>query len=307
MKYRTLGRTGVQVSVAGIGGNQFGTVVDARGTAAILDRALELGVNFVDTAESYGGGTSEEAIGKAIARRRGDFVIATKTGAPAPNEAGGRLTRKRIIERLEASLTRLATDYVDVYYFHHPDPLTPLDESLRTVEDAVRAGKVRYCAVSNHPAWQVAEAAGISERRGLGGLVASQVRYNLLDRSAELEMLPACAHLGISIVPYSPLAGGFLTGKYRRNTAIPEGTRLHRVDRMRAMLLTEANYDALERFEVFASARGHSVGELAVSWLLAHPEVCSVIGGVTSVTQVEANARATEWELSADEVTELAI
>ncbi len=295
----------MQVSEIGLGGNTFGNPVDATGTKAIVNTALELGVNFIDTAESYSKGVSEEHLGKALAGRRHDVVLATKTGAPS-GDAGGRLTRTRLVARIEASLERLGTDYVDLYYFHFPDPLTPIDESLRAIDDLVRAGKVRYPTVSNYQAWEVAEMIGVCERRGYEPPAASQVSFSLLDRAAEKEMVPACAHLGVSIVPYSPLAGGFLTGKYARGGPVPEGTRLARVERARQARLTDANFDALEGYSAFASARGHTVGELAVSWLLAHQVVCSVIAGATAPAQVEANVRAAEWALSADEVRELA-
>ncbi len=294
----------MQVSEIGLGGNTFGNPVDAAGTKAIVDTALGLGVNFIDTAESYSKGISEQQLGTALAGRRHDVVLATKTGAPG-GEAGGRLTRTRLVARLEASLRRLGTDYVDLYYFHFPDPLTPIEESLRAIDDLVRAGKVRYPTVSNYQAWEVAEMIGICERRGYEPPAASQVPLSLLDRAAEKEMVPACAHLGLSIVPYSPLAGGFLTGKYVRGGAVPEGTRLARVERARVGRLTDANFDVLERYSAFASARGHTVGELAVSWLLAKAVVCSVIAGATRPEQVEANVRAGEWVLTPDEVREL--
>lgn len=307
MRYRTLGRSGVQVSAVGLGGNTFGNPVDAAGVAAIVDRALELGLNFVDTAESYSNGVSEEHLGKALAGRRHEMVVATKVGAPnTPGlEAGGRLTRRHMIGRLEASLRRLGTDFVDIYYFHFADPLTPLEESLRAADELIRSGKVRYLGISNHPAWQLAEAVGIARHDHLVPPVVSQVPYSLLDRAVEKEMLPACAHLGISVVPYSPLAGGFLTGKYRRGAEPPANTRIGRVQRLRDARLTDENFDRVERYASFAGARGHTVGELAIAWLLSRPVVCSVIAGATSPAQVEANARAADWELAPAEVAEL--
>ena len=304
MKYRLLGRTGVAVSEIGLGGNQFGTTCDTAATAAIIDRALALGVNFIDTAEMYGNGASEEALGKALTGKRHEVVLATKTGAP-DQIPGGRLTRSRLIARLEGSLRRLATDHVDVYYFHYPDALTPLEESLRAMDDLVRSGKVRYAAISNHASWRVAEAAGICEQRDYAAPVASQVQYSLLERDAEQEMIPACAHFGVSLVPYSPLAGGFLTGKYRKGAPLPAGARLTRIERARTQRFTDANWAALERYDAFATSRGHTVKELAISWLLAQPLVCSVIAGVTSPAQVEENVRAAEWSLTRDDVSDL--
>jgi aryl-alcohol dehydrogenase-like predicted oxidoreductase len=301
VKYRALGRTGLQVSALGLGTNQLGRAVDERGAKAIIDRALELGVNFIDTAESYATGVSEELLGKALADRRHGFVLATKTGAGTDP---GRLTRKRIVERLDASLTRLGTDYVDLYYLHFPEATTPLEESLRVLEDVVRAGKARYAALSNHAAWQVAEGVGIAQRRGWSPVCASQMEYSLVERAVEREMIPACEHLGVSLVPYFPLAGGFLTGKYERNVPPPPNTRFGRAPQ-RSRYLTDQNFEKLERWSAFARERDHTVAELAVAWLLAHPVVCSVIAGATLPDQIAANAAATEWTLAPSEVAEL--
>lgn len=302
MRYRPLGRTGVQVSAVGLGGNQFGTTADTKQAAAIVHRALELGVDFIDSAESYGNGASEEALGKALAGRWDEVILATKTGA---GDEPGKLSRRRIVQRLEASLRRLGTDHVDLYYLHFPDRATPLEETLRAMEDLVRGGKVRYVGISNHPAWQVAEAAGILAHNGWQPLVASQVRYSLLDRTAEAEQIPACEHLGISLIPYSPLGGGFLTAKYALGAAPPPDTRFGRRPQAGAMYLTPERFAELDRYRAFAEERGHGAGELAIAWLLAHAVVCSVIAGVTRPEQVEANVKAAEWELTADEVRAL--
>jgi len=301
VQYRPLGRTGVQLSALGLGTNQFGRVVDAAGAKAIIDRAQELGVNFIDSAESYGGGMSEELLGKALAGRRDEFVVATKTGAGSDP---GRLTRKRILQRLDASLKRLATDFIDVYYMHFPDASTPVEESLGVLDDAVRAGKIRYAAISNHAAWQVAQALGIAERRGWSKVVASQMEYSLVERSVEHDTVPACAALGVSLVPYFPLAGGFLTGKYERNVTPPPDTRFGRAQQ-RSRYLSDQNFERLERWKTFARERGHDIGELAITWLLAHPVVCSVIAGATKPDQLTANAKATEWSLSTEDVAVL--
>lgn len=301
VKYRQFGTTGLQVSILGLGTNQFGRVVDAAGVKAIIDRAQEQGVNFLDTAESYGNGASEELLGKALAGRRDEFILATKTGAG--NEPG-RLTRKRILQRLDASLKRLATDYIDVYYLHFPDGGTPLEESLGVLDDATHAGKIRYPAVSNHAAWQVAEAVGIAQRRGWAKVAASQMEYSLVERAVEREMIPACGHLAVSLVPYFPLAGGFLTGKYKRDAPLPPNTRFGRAPQ-RSRYLSEENFDRLQTWTSFAEQRGHGMGELGVAWLLAHPVVCSVIAGATTPDQVAANAKATEWELALSDVAAL--
>lgn len=301
MEYRALGRTGVQVSALGLGTNQFGRVVDQAGAKAIIDRAHELGVNFVDTAESYGDGRSEELLGAALAGRRHDFVVATKTGG---GRDAGRLTRKRIAQRLDESLARLRFDFVDVYYLHFPDAATPLEESLRALEDAQRAGKVRYGAVSNHAAWRVAEAMAIADRHGWAPVVASQMEYSLVEREVEREMVPACEHFGVSLVPYFPLAGGFLTGKYERDAPPPPDTRFGRAQQ-RSRYLTNENFDKLERWKAYAAKHGRAMGELAIAWLLAHPVVCSVIAGATRPDQLTGNAKATEWSLPRDEAAAL--
>ena len=303
MERRRLGRSEIEVSAVGLGGNTFGKTCDAARTAAIVGRALELGVDFIDTADVYSNGRSEELLGQALRERRHEVVLCTKTGWPQPERGeAGLLEPARIAANLEASLRRLHTDYVDVYYFHRPDPLTPIEESLLAVDDLIRAGKVRYAACSNYAAWQVAEMTAIGKRRSIASPVASQVAYNMLARSAEVEMIPACEHLGISVIPYTPLAGGFLTGKYQRGADLPPGTRLEQNERLRQSALTADNFDKLARYEAFAAERGRSVGDLAIAWLLAHPAVASVIAGVTSPAQVEANVAASDWVLSSEEL-----
>jgi len=302
VRYRSLGRTGVQVSTLGIGTNQIGRVVDEAGAKALLDRAQELGINFIDSAESYGpDGKSEALLGKALAGRRDEFVVATKTGA---GNDPGRQTRKRILQRLDASLARLQSDYIDLYYLHFPDAATPLEESLRALEDATRAGKIRYAALSNHPAWQVAQAVGIQERHGWAPIAASQMEYSLVERTVEREMLPACASLGIGFVPYFPLASGFLTGKYEKDVTPPANTRFGRALQagQKPRYLSDENFAKLDKWKSFASERGHGVGELAIAWLLAHPVVCSVIAGATMPDQLTANAKGTDWELTMKDV-----
>jgi aryl-alcohol dehydrogenase-like predicted oxidoreductase len=274
---------------------------------AILDKAQEVGVNFIDTAEIYTNNESERLLGAALQGRRDAFVLATKTGIAekgTPTEAGGRLTRKRLIERLEASLKRLRTDYVDIYYFHSPDPITPLDESMRAIDDLIRAGKVRYLGISNYAGWQVAEACGIAERWGIARPAVQQGAYNLLNRAAEAEVIPACRHFEVGFVPYSPLASGFLTGKYQRGGAVPADTRFGRNPRA-AAALSDGNFDKLDRYRAFAASRGRSVGELALAWLAASPAVCSIIAGATSPEQLAANARAADWALTREETAEL--
>lgn len=305
MEYRNLGNSGVLVSTIGIGGNQFGRIGDQR-TAEIIHQALDRGINHIDTADSYGRGTSEIAVGKAIAGRREEVVLATKTGFPFHDGLDGHgLSRRRIIRSVEGSLKRLGTDYIDLFYLHRPDPRTPIEESLRALDDLITAGKIRYGACSNYSGWQVAEMAGIADRRGYAAPVVSQSPYNVIDREIEQELIPACAHFGMSIVPYAPLASGFLTGKYHRGEPIPEGVRGSNNPAWQERRLTDRNFTILEGMEQFAAARNRTVSDLAIAWLLAQPIVCSVIAGVTGPDQIDSNAAAAEWVLSSDDLNEL--
>lgn len=302
MEYRQLGGSGTKVSVVGLGGNTFGRYCDAAQTAAVIHRALDLGVNHVDTADLYSKGVSEEYVGKALAGRRPEVVLATKVGYPlgdGPNEVG--LSYRRVISHCEASLRRLGTDYVDLYYLHRPDPKTPLAETLRAFDDLVRAGKVRYVGISNHPAWQICEALWICDRRGYQPPIVTQDQYSLLDRSLEPEKIPFCRAHDVGIIPYSPLAGGLLTGKYRRGAEIQPGVRGHNNPNFQKQL-TDRNFALVDRLAAFARDRGHDVGELAIAWLVANPLVSSVIAGATKPEQVEANVAAAEWKLTPEDL-----
>jgi len=300
---RRLGVAGTQVSAIAIGGNTFGTSCDEPRTASILNTALDVGINFIDTADSYGEGRSEQFIGAAIRGRREEVVIATKTGARS--EPGARLTRRRIIQRVEQSLKRLQTDYIDLYYLHFPDALTPIEESLRAMDDLVTQGKVVYPACSNYPAWEITNMVWHCRQSGYALPVVSQSAYNLLDRKVELELLPTCEHFGLSLVPYTPLAGGFLTGKYTGRDRLPAGTRAEGNLRWQQRWLTDRNVEVLPSLRSFADARGRSLLELAIGWLLSTPIVCSVIAGATDPNQVRANADAAGWRLTPSEMNEI--
>jgi len=305
MEYRQLGGSGVRVSAIGLGGNTFGRYCDEQRSVQVIHQALDLGVNHVDTADLYSRGVSEEHVGKASAGRRQEVVLATKVGYPmgdGPNDRG--LSYRRVIASCEGSLRRLGTDYVDLYYLHLPDPLTPLAETLRAFDDLVRQGKVRYVGISNHAAWQACEALWISDRRGHQAPVVSQSRYNVLDRAIEPELLPFCRAHRVGIVPYAPLSAGLLTGKYRPGETVPAGVRGYD-NPVFQQQLNERNFTLIGRLEAFARDRGHGVGELAIAWLLAHPEVCSVIAGATSPEQVAANVAAGGWALSAEDLKEI--
>ena len=307
MEHRALGKSGLQVSIVGLGCNNFGMRVDAAQTRAVVQRALEEGVTLFDTADIYGGrGKSEEMLGQALGERRKDAIVASKFGMPmgdGPYMRGG--SRRYIMNAVEASLRRLGTDYIDLYQIHQPDPATPQEETLEALDSLVRAGKVRYIGCSNFAGWQLADAAWISRERGLASYISAQNLYNLLDRRVERELAPACEHYGVGILPYFPLASGFLTGKYRRGAEPPQGTRLALMRSMADRVLTAGNFATLERLEEFARSHGHSMVELATSWLAAQPQVSSVISGATSPEQVSENVKAAGWKLSADELAEV--
>ena len=305
MEYRQLGASGLKVSVIGLGGNTFGNAADAAQTAAIIHRALDLGINFVDTADVYSRGVSEEYVGKAVKGRRHEALIATKVRGrmgDRPNDEG--LSRAHIMAGVDASLRRLDTDYIDLYQVHSPDPATPIEETLRALDDLVHHGKVRYVGCSNFAAWQVCEALWTADRRNLSPFVSVQPPYNLLNRTVERELVPFCRRFGIGIIPYSPLAGGLLTGKYRPGEAPPPGTRAYNNPNMQRRL-NEQNFQLVARLSEFAQARGHAVGELALAWLAAQPQVSTVIAGATRPEQVEANARAAEWKLAEADLKEI--
>jgi aryl-alcohol dehydrogenase-like predicted oxidoreductase len=304
MDYRKLGRSGLKVSAIGLGTNAFGSRADEQTCIRTIDKALELGVNFIDTAESYTQGHSEEIIGKAVHGKRSQAIIATKFGnarSMTVKERGG--SRIYIIKAVENSLKRLNTDYIDLYYMHYPDVEVPVEETLRALTDLVKAGKVRYLACSNYAAWQVADASWAARFYNLEPFIAVQRRYNMLDRSIEQEIAPCCERYGLSLVPWGPLASGFLTGKYPRGTEVP--ARFSPASVIYTDVYTKENLEKLARWEAFSAERGHTVGELAVAWLLSHAWLGSVITGVTSPEQVVRNSAGSDWKLTAEDIAEL--
>ena len=303
MEYRYLGKSGLKVSAIGLGTNNFGRRLDADASALVINHALDMSVNMIDTSNSYGDGYSEEYIGRALKGKREKAIIATKvssTVGKGPNDGGN--SRQHIMAEVENSLRRLKTDYIDLYQIHWHDPHVPIEETLRALDDLVRQGKVRYVGCSNFTAWQVCEAAWTSRTLGVTEFVSVQPRYSLMDREIEAELVPFCESYGVGILPYYPLANGFLTGKYQRGQGAPEGTRLAEGDRG---MFTDANFDLLERLEAFCGARGHTVLELAFAWLLANSAVSSVIAGATRVEQVVANANAASWQLTPYELADV--
>jgi aryl-alcohol dehydrogenase-like predicted oxidoreductase len=306
MQYRKLGNSGLKVSEIALGAGNFGKRVDQKSTSYTVDYVIDRGVNFFDTADWYGNGLSESFLGNALQGKRDEMVIATKFGSgvgSGPNDRGA--SRKHIIEALEASLRRLKTDYVDLYQLHIPDPETPLEETLSTLDGLIRAGKVRYVGCSNHAAWQMVDALWQSRHLNLASFVTTQARYNLLDRRIEQEMVPACRKHNIGLLPWSGLAGGFLTGKYRRGAPPPEGSRMTNPPVINLHAMQENNFDKLDRLEKFAADHGYAIGELAVTWLLARPWVTAVLSGPMRADQMDLYFKAAEKQLSTAEVTEL--
>lgn len=302
MQYRSLGSSGLKVSAVGLGANRFGNKCDLDTTRNILHAALDLGINFVDTADVYASGKSEEFIGESIRDRRDRFIIATKVRSrtgDGPNDAGA--SRHRILNGVDASLRRLQTDYIDLYQIHSWDDGTPIDETMRALDDLVRLGKVRYLGASNFAAWQLCRANDLAEMRGWTAFVSIQPEYHMLERGIEAELTPYCKAFNIGILPYFPLAGGFLTGKYRRGQAAPAGSRGESSQYVQKYM-TEGGYTIVEQLAAFAEAREHTMAELAVAWLLAQPQIASVISGATTPEHVAANAKGAGWALAADEL-----
>jgi aryl-alcohol dehydrogenase-like predicted oxidoreductase len=305
MRYRTLGGSGLLVSVVGLGCNNFGGRIDLQRTRAVVDAAIDAGITLFDTAEMYGkDGGSELALGEVLAGRRDKVVLATKFGhqkvdmgyGPAAGAKGGRGYIRLAVEK---SLRRLRTDYIDLYQLHTPDPLTPIEETIAALDELVAEGKVRYIGHSNLPGWQLADAAHKSAART--PFISAQHQWSLLDRGVEAEVVPAAVHFGLGVLPYFPLANGMLTGKVRRGRQLPAGSRIA----SRSHLVTEEKLDTVEALIEWGAERGISILEIAIGGLAAQPGCASVIAGATSAEQVIANAAAGEWEPAREELAEL--
>ena len=305
MEQRRLGTSGFTVPLLGLGTNNFGGRSDEAAALKVIDASIDIGANFFDTANIYTGTKSETIIGKALKGRRDKVILTTKFGlsmGAGPNMQGG--SRGHILSELDTSLRRLQTDYLDLYQMHMVDRSTPIEETLRALDDVVRAGKVRYIGCSNYDAWHLVEALHTSRALNLNAFVSVQPYYNLLKRGIERELAPACEAYDIGIIPYFPLESGFLTGKYRPGEGAPSGTRFDKTPTFQAKL-KEDNFAILGALESFAAERGHTVGELAMAWLAARPQVCSVISGASTPEQVQANAKGLEWKLTAEDLAEI--
>jgi aryl-alcohol dehydrogenase-like predicted oxidoreductase len=304
---RNLGKSGLRVSAVGLGCNNFGMKLDVEGTRKVVHRALDLGITFLDTADHYGNmGGSESCLGEVLGERRKDVVLATKFAMPM--DAAGTKTgasRRYIMAAVEASLTRLKTDWIDLYQLHRPDPLTPIEETLRALDDLVRQGKVRYVGCSNLRAWQVVEAQWTAKHLGLNAFIACQDEYSLLVRDIEQDLVPAIEAYDLGLLPYFPLASGLLTGKYKHGAAPPAGTRLATTKRLADSVMTPRNWQIVDALGEFVKERGHTLLELAMSWLASRSPVSSIIAGATRPEQVEQNVAAVGWPLSPADLAEI--
>lgn len=306
MQYNHLGDSGLQVSAVGLGCMNFGAMNDEAQSAAVVDTALELGVNLFDTADVYGErGKSEEFLGRALGARRHEVVIATKFAGPMSADRfdmqGG--SRRYIMQAVEASLARLGTDYIDLYQMHRYDDDTPIEETLRALDDLVREGKIRYFGCSNYAAWQIADAVWTASSANLNGFISVQNRYSLLKRDIEKEVEPVCAKFGLGILPYFPLESGLLTGKYRQGEEMPEGTRLALWAKFAtSAFATDENFAKVDALQSLCDRYDHSLLDMAMGWLASRPSVASVIAGVTSPAQLDQNVAAGEWRPGAEEL-----
>jgi aryl-alcohol dehydrogenase-like predicted oxidoreductase len=305
MIHRPLGNSGLVVSVVGLGCNAFGRRIDADASTAVVQAALDEGITLFDTADGYGFGASETILGKALGSRRTEVVIATKFGSDMQGrngpDWGARASRRYIRAAVTASLSRLGTDWIDLYQLHEPDGVTPFDETLAALDEIVAEGKVRYIGSSNLTAWQAVDADWVARTGGYERFISAQNKYSLYDRAAEAELIPACERIGVGFLPYFPLEYGLLTGKYRRDQAAPVGSRLT-VEKSR---FDNADFDRIEALERFAAQRNVGVLDVAIGGLVAQPAVASVIAGATKAEQVRANVAAAAWQPTPDDLAAL--
>jgi aryl-alcohol dehydrogenase-like predicted oxidoreductase len=307
MQKRRIGSSTLEVSVVGLGANNFGGRIDFAATRRVIDAAIAHGINFIDTADSYGNrGGSEEYLGEILGAKRKTIVLATKFGLPMDDAGGKRgASRRYVMEAVEASLRRLRTDWIDLYQQHRPDPQTPIEETLRALDELVRAGKVRFYGCSNLSAAQVSEAQDTAKRLGLTGFVCCQDEYSLLKRGVERELMPVIKAGGMGLLPFFPLASGLLTGKYHKDAPLPEGSRMAKNKRHADDFLTERNWRIVNALQAFVERRGRTLLELAFSWLLRDPVVPSVIAGATTPEQIAQNIAAAGWAFTTDELVEI--
>lgn len=309
MEYRNLGKSGLKVSEVGLGGNNFGgnpfgQVMDEQTSISVIHHALELGINYIDTSNNYG--ISEKIIGKAIKDKRSEVIISTKFSSvigKGPNDVGA--SRYHLIKAVDLSLKNFNSDYIDLLLLHRPDPKTPIEETLRALDNLVKVGKVRYIGCCNFPAWKLCEALWTSKVNKLEAFSVVQDWYNMVHRDIESELLPCCKAYGIGLIPYRPLAEGFLTDEYQPGKQAPSTSRLANPSNTASKNITEANIERWQKLRDFASSHEHSISELAIAWLLSHPFVSSVIAGSTTKEQVSSNITAANWKLTNKDVDDL--
>lgn len=306
MKYRNLGKTGVKVSAVGIGTNRFGSDKNPQSEVnRIIDQALDLGINHLDTANAYQNGNSEIVLGNALKGKRDRFFLATKFFFPTGEGINDRgASRYHIFNAVDASLKRLQSDHIDLYYVHRWDVETPIEETMRTLDNLIQMGKVRYLGASNFAAWQLAKSNLLADFKGWSAFAAVQSHYHMFERDLEKEVIPFCQSEKVALIPYFPLAGGFLTGKYQKGKPAPAGSRGESSEYVQKYM-TDTNYAILDKLIIFAKDHGHEMNELAIAWLLGQPQVASVISGATSLEHVKQNATASDWELKKEELEEV--
>jgi aryl-alcohol dehydrogenase-like predicted oxidoreductase len=310
MEQRTLGRSGLRVSAVGLGCNSFGDYIDAAGAQAVVDKAIDLGISLFDTADMYGGGKSEELLGRALGTRRQQVLVATKFGSPmgdSPRLRGG--SRDNIMRAVEASLRRLGTDYIDLYQIHQPDLSTPIAETLRALDDLVRQGKVRYVGHSNFSGWQIADGAWTAKVNSFSPFLSAQNRYSVVTRIIESDVVHACQEHGVGIIPYFPLESGLLTGKYKYGGELPPDSRITSMTKAAPAMVErffgDAKFKAADALQKWCTPKGYQLLDVAMGWLLAKPYVSTVIAGVTKPAQLEANVKAAAWRPTAEDLAEI--
>lgn len=307
MEIRNLGGSGLRVSAVGLGCNNFGQRTDLETSRKVIHKAIDLGITLFDTADIYAGrGGSETVLGEVLGDRRKDIMLATKYSKPMSDDGTKQgASRRYIMRAVEDSLRRLKTDYIDLYQQHDFDPLTPIEETLRALDDLIRQGKVRYIGCSNFPAWRIAEAQFTARGINTNAFVSCQDEYSLIVRDNEKDLFPAAQAYNLGILPFFPLASGLLTGKYKRGEAAPADTRFAKAPALLNRYMSEKNLDIVQKLQNFANVRGRTMLELAFSWLAARPQVSSVIAGATRPEQIEQNVKAIGWKLTADEMAQI--